>query len=308
MLCSTGCNATLNVQIPTFRFLTLVFIWKWHFRIMCVCESGALERVALRWPFLFSLCFLVLSSSPPLPNHVIVFCINPLPSLRASRRLVRSFFSFVTPFVSESDTYWNTRTQKRRFFFSNKGQTKGVVLVQQLKGDSKKEAITKRSACVAECIDCIVRPCVQNPWYCLQSPINVFCMVWSCCHGDPRIGRLKRGNVCMEGVGEKEKGARLLTDGLTAAWLSVCSCLLICSGCDIIELAVFLSLATFSVFVVVFLFVCLPPLPCHHICSSCCIGWKCCACSEVPTHSFVLEFCLVSHYLAGHAISSRWAK
>lgn len=58
----------------------------------------------------------------------------------------------------------------------------------------------------------------------------------------------------MEGVREKEKGARLLTDGLTAAWLSVCSCLLICSGCDIIELAVFLSLATFSFFVIVFPF------------------------------------------------------
>ncbi|XP_010784288.1 receptor-type tyrosine-protein phosphatase delta-like [Notothenia coriiceps] len=28
-----------------------------------------------------------------------------------------------------------------------------------------------------DCIDCIVRPCVQNPWYCLHSPINVFCMV-----------------------------------------------------------------------------------------------------------------------------------
>lgn len=77
----------------------------------------------------------------------------------------------------------------------------------------------------AECIDCIVRPCVQNPWYCLHSPINVFCMVWSCCHGDPRIGRLKRGDVCMEGVREKEKGAPLaclLTDWLTPEHGTLC--------------------------------------------------------------------------------------
>lgn len=58
-----------------------------------------------------------------------------------------------------------------------------------------------------------------------------FCMVWSCCHGDPRIGRLKkkRGDVCMEGVREKEKGAPLAcvqTDGLTGAWQHcVCACL-----------------------------------------------------------------------------------
>ncbi|KAK5888851.1 hypothetical protein CesoFtcFv8_014906 [Champsocephalus esox] len=37
--------------------------------------------------------------------------------------------------------------------------------------------VMKWSAYAAECIDCIVRPCVQNPWYCLHSPINVFCMV-----------------------------------------------------------------------------------------------------------------------------------
>lgn len=91
--------------------------------------------------------------------------------------------------------------------------------------ESKAAAMMKRSAYAAECIDCIVRPCVQNPWYCLHSPINVFCMVWSCCHGDPRIGRLKRGNVCMEGVREKEKGAPLacvLTDGLTPEHGTVC--------------------------------------------------------------------------------------
>lgn len=83
----------------------------------------------------------------------------------------------------------------------------------------------KWSAYAAECIHCIVRPCVQNPWYCLHSLINVFCMVWSCCHGDPRIGRLKRGNVCMEGVREKEKGAPLaclLTDGLTQKHGALC--------------------------------------------------------------------------------------
>ena len=42
---------------------------------------------------------------------------------------------------------------------------------------SKAAAMMKWSAYAAECIDCIVRPCVQNLWYCLHSPINVFCMV-----------------------------------------------------------------------------------------------------------------------------------
>lgn len=65
---------------------------------MCVFMCVSVERVALRWPFLFSLCFPVLS----LPPHVIVFCINPPPFLRASRRLVCSFFSFVTPLFLKS--------------------------------------------------------------------------------------------------------------------------------------------------------------------------------------------------------------
>lgn len=74
----------------------------------CVC--GAVKWVALRWPFLFSLCFPVLS----LPSHVIVFCINPLPSLRASRRLVRSFFSFVTPLFQKASLIETEGNKKRR--------------------------------------------------------------------------------------------------------------------------------------------------------------------------------------------------
>lgn len=42
---------------------------------------------------------------------------------------------------------------------------------------SKAAAVMKWSAYAAECIHCIVRPCVQNPWYCLHSLINVFCMI-----------------------------------------------------------------------------------------------------------------------------------
>ncbi len=75
---------------------------------VCVCD--AVERVALRWPFLFSLCFPVLS----LPPHVIVFCINPLPSLRASRRLVCSFFSFVTPLFQKASLIETERNKKEK--------------------------------------------------------------------------------------------------------------------------------------------------------------------------------------------------
>lgn len=55
----------------------------------------------------------------------------------------------------------------------------------------------------------------------------------------------------MRGVREKEKGAPLaclVTDGLTQEHGTVCSRLLICSGGDIIELAVLSCLATVSFF------------------------------------------------------------
>lgn len=72
---------------------------------------------------------------------------------------------------------------------------------------------------------------------------------------------------------EKEKGACLLTDGLTAAWHSVCSYwnawivrLLNLLSFWVLQLCPFLFVY-FSCFC---FFVCLPLLPCYHIGSSCC--------------------------------------
>lgn len=155
--------------------------------------------------------------------------------------------------------------------------------------------MTKRSAYAAECIDCIVRPCVQSPWYCLHSPINVFCMVWSCCHGDPRIGRLKRGNVCMEGVrGKRERS--MSVDWRTDSRMAQCVFPLIdMPGLwDYWTFCLFESCNCFLFFLFCYSccfflpFVCLPLLPCHHICSSCCTGL------EVlhPQWSFYIQLCL----------------
>lgn len=46
--------------------------------------------------------------------HVIVFCINPFTSLRASRRLVCSFFSFVTPLFQKASLILKQRETKKR--------------------------------------------------------------------------------------------------------------------------------------------------------------------------------------------------
>lgn len=172
--------------------------------------------------------------------YFILFCIKFPTSLRAARRLVCSFFSFVTPLFQKASLIETERNKKGKK--KEKKQEKKNDILKERRGRSdvkwfsfpkkmkrvdfsKAAAMMKWSAYAAECIDCIVRPCVQNPWYCLHSPINVFCMVWSCCHGDPRIGRLKGGDVCMEGAREKEKGAPLacvLTDGLTREHGTVC--------------------------------------------------------------------------------------
>lgn len=141
---------------------------------------------------------------------------------------------------------------------------------------SKAATVMKWSAYAAECIDCIVRPCVQNPWYCLHSPINVFCMVWSCCHGDPRIGRLKWADVCMEGVSERERERSTACMSVdwqtdTGAWHRVCSRLLIRSHRDIIELAVLSCLAADGLFLFIFsriMCYIVSQLPFHHICCS----------------------------------------
>ena len=84
----------------------------------CVCLYGCV-CVSVMWWWsewlcagrFYSLCVSPFSLSPP---HVIVFCINPLPSLRASRRLVRSFFSFVTPLFQKTSLYWNREKQKKK--------------------------------------------------------------------------------------------------------------------------------------------------------------------------------------------------
>lgn len=122
----------------------------------------------------YSLCVSPFSLSPP---HVIVFCINPLPSPRASRRLVCSFFSFVTPLFQKASLIETERSKKRK-------KKKNVLRTTEKKWNdfvsqtktvdfSKAATMMKWSAYAAECTDCIVRPCVQNPWYCLHSPINV---------------------------------------------------------------------------------------------------------------------------------------
>lgn len=62
----------------------------------------------------FALAVFILSVFPRSlsPPHVIVFRINPLSSLRASRRLVRTFFSFVTPLFQRASFIETERNKK----------------------------------------------------------------------------------------------------------------------------------------------------------------------------------------------------
>lgn len=144
-------------------------------RSVCVCARGWF--CAGRF---YSLCVSSFSLSP----HVIVFRINPLPSLRASRRLVRSFFSFVAPLFQKAsliETERNKEKKKQHSPRTSRFEVKLLLFFSLQKAKraniSKAAAVMKWSAYAAECIHCIVRPCVQNPWYCLHSLINVFCMV-----------------------------------------------------------------------------------------------------------------------------------
>lgn len=87
----------------------------------------------------------------------------------------------------------------------------------------------------------------------------------------PKNWKIKKRR-CLHGRSEreKEKGAPLaclLTD--TRAWHSVCSRLLICSNCDISELAILSCLNKFFCFFLnSFCSInVVSPLPCHYICS-----------------------------------------
>lgn len=72
----------------------------------CVCARAGGFALAV-----FILSVFPRSLSPP---HVIVFRINPLPSLRASRRLVRSFFSFVTPLFQKASLIETERNKEKK--------------------------------------------------------------------------------------------------------------------------------------------------------------------------------------------------
>lgn len=86
----------------------------------------------------------------------------------------------------------------------------------------------KWSAYAAECIDCIVRPCVQKPLVLPSLPDQCFLHGMILLSWRPKNWKIKkRGDVCMEGAREreKEKGAPLaclLTDGLTPEHGAVC--------------------------------------------------------------------------------------
>lgn len=191
---------------------------------MCV----SVERVALRWPFLFSLCFPVLS----LPPHVIVFCINPPPFLRASRRLVCSFFSFVTPlFLKSSLIEAEINKEKNNNF---KGYFKWLwsrfekkwFLSPKWRDDFSKTAVMfKWCAYAAECIYCIVRPCVQSPWYCLHSPITVSAWYDLVVMETQELEDIKEAMFAWKELKRGRKPHRFacaLTDGLTQVHGTVC--------------------------------------------------------------------------------------
>lgn len=72
----------------------------------CVCVRAGGFALAV-----FILSVFPRSLSPP---HVIVFRINPLPSLRASRRLVRSFFSFVAPLFQKASLIETERNKEKK--------------------------------------------------------------------------------------------------------------------------------------------------------------------------------------------------
>lgn len=259
-------------QSPMFWFESSGSMLAWLIRtlyvwVVCeVCagvlwgESGVALAVFILSVFPRSLSF------PPPSRHCVL---HQPPSIPQSFEKVGALFSFVTPLFQKASLIETAGTKKK------KRKKKIALKVRKLSRVSKNEEskaaakMTKRFAHAAECLDCIVRPCVQNPWYCLHSPINVFCMVWSCCHGDPRIGRLKRGNVCMEGVREKEKGAPLawvLTDGLTqehgaecvhAQWYAQIVILLNLQPCHVLQLY-------FLPFCFVFFYLCVPsPMSSH---------------------------------------------
>lgn len=117
---------------------------------------------------------------------------------------------------------------------------------------SKAATMMKWSAYAAECTDCIVRPCVQNPWYCLHSPINVPLHGMILLSWRPKNWKIKKRRCLHErSERERERSTACMSGDWridTRAWHSVCSRLLICSDCDIIELAVLSCLATVSFF------------------------------------------------------------
>lgn len=252
----------------------------------CVCDVGVLVWVLVSVCTVcvwcsgaggFALAVFILSVFPrslsPPSRHCVLH--QPPSILRASRRLVCSFFSFVTPLFQKASLIETERNkiEKKKIHLKDTGvdlKWNDIVSKTKRVDFSKAATMMKWSAYAAECIDCIVRPCVQNPWYCLHSPINVFCMEWSCCHGDPRIGRLKRGDVCMEGVREKEKGAPLaclLTDGLTQEHGTVCV-----HAYWYARIVILLNLLSCHVYIYIFFWIIMcniaSQLPCHHIFSN----------------------------------------
>lgn len=173
----------------------------------------------------------------------------------------------------------------------------------------------KWSAYAAECIDCIVRPCVQNPWYCLHSPINVFCMVWSCCHGDPRIGRLKKRR-CLHGRSERERERSTACMSVdwrtdTRAWHSVCSRLLICSDWYYWTCCLVMSCCClFCPFCIIMCNVVCPSwqLSCHllQFCT-CCTEWKSCSCGHACTCPSV-ELYVLCRFVGEASVILTWTQ
>lgn len=242
-------------------------VWKW---LSCTW----IVRV---WCCGFALAVFILSVFPRslFSLHVIVFCINPLPYLRASRRLVCSFFSFVTPLFqkdslieTERNNEENTRTNSGLDLKSNGSKMKTVEMYNKV--------VCLRSRlhwlhCEALCAEPLVLPSLPDQCF-LHGMIL---LSWR-----PRNWKIKKRR-CLHGRSERERKRKehrlhdvcLVTD--TKAWHTVC--LLRCAHCDIIELAVVSCLATVFIFVpfCVTTWDVMPQLPCQCVAFSVAlVEWK----------------------------------
>lgn len=123
------------------------------------------------------------SLSPPLPPLTsLCSASNPFHPSELREGWCALFFAFVTPLFQRKASLIETEGDKKKGEIKKKKKRQNQRSSLGVKGCVKNEeritaALKRWPASAAECIHCIVRPCVQKPWYCLHSLINVFCMV-----------------------------------------------------------------------------------------------------------------------------------